>query len=103
MAKVTLTPDLIERAMHSPAVLRALDAKARRVQPRAQRVAAQAGAVAFGRALRTTRGTRPGTKAQGGVKRPYARVEATVTDEMKAADARAVLSRTQILRRAARA
>ena len=103
MAKVTLSPDLIERAMHSPAVLRALDAKARRVQPRAQRLAAQAGAVAFGRALRVSRGTRPGTKAQGGVRRPYARIEATVTDDMAAADARAVLSRTQILRRASRA
>ena len=103
MGKVTITPELIERAMHSGPVWRGLAAKARRVHPRAQRLAARAGADAFGRALRVVEGVRPGTKAQGGVRRPYARIQATVTEEMKVADVRARLTRTQILRRAARA
>lgn len=103
MARVTITPELIERAMHAEPVRRGLAAKARRVHPRAQRLAAQAGADAFGRALRVLEGVRPGTRAQRGVRRPYARIQATVTEEMKAADARARLTRTQILRRAARA
>lgn len=94
---------LLEQAAQHPAVRAALRAKAERVLPRAQRLAAAAGAVAFGRALDVVEGTRPGAKAQGGMRRPYARVTATVTDEIREADAGASLTRRQILRRSARA
>lgn len=98
-----VSPELIEAAMNNPAVRAALKAKAERIAPRAQRVAAAAGAVEFGRALHVTEGVRPGTKAEGGVKRPYARVEADLTEEQRIADAGATLTRNQILRRSARA
>lgn len=98
-----VTPELLEHAAQSPAVLAALRAKAARVLPNAQRVAAAAGAIEFGRELHVEEGVRPGTKATGGLRRPYARVTATVTDEMRTADSGAKLTRRQILRRSARA
>lgn len=98
-----LSPELMEQVMNSPTVRAALRAKGERMLPRAQREAAAAGAGEFGRALRLVEGVRPGTKAEGGVKRPYVRVQAEVTEEMKDTDASARLSRTQILRRSARA
>lgn len=100
---VQISPAFLEQVARNPRVQAALRAKAERILPRAQREAAAAGAVEFGRALHVTEGVRPGTKAQGGLKRPYARVEADITDEMRAADIRAKLTRRQILRRSARA
>jgi hypothetical protein len=103
MAKTRITPAFIEQAMNLPAVRAGLDAKARRMLPRAQRVAASAGATEFSRAMRVERGQRPGSKAAGGVRRPYVRVTADMTDEMKARDSRSRLTRRQILWRSARA
>ncbi len=93
-----ITAATIAKAMDTPAVRAALRAKARRVLPRAQLLAIQAGAGQFGEALQIEEGTRPGSRA-GGFKRPYARVSAQVTDDMKSADAGAKMSRTSILRR----
>ena len=103
MAKpIQLTPELLTQIAGLPAVRALLEAKARRMLPRAQRLAAQAGALEFGKALRVEQGTRPGDKADG-FARPYARVTAQVTPEMDAADKGAALSRRQILRRASSA
>ena len=96
-----ITPQLLEQAAQSPTVRAALRAKGARVLPRAQRLAAQAGAIELGKALRLTEGVRPGDKARDGFRRPYVRIAADLTDELKAADARATLSRRQILRRSA--
>ena len=98
------TPDLseiIKQAAHHPKVREALEAQARLLLPRAQRIAAEAGALEFGKALRVEIGVRPGTKAKDHFRRPYARIIATVTEEMKTADRRQKMSRTKILRRAA--
>lgn len=89
----------VAAAMQTPSVRAAIRAKRDRVLPRAQRLAAQAGALEFGRALRAEDGTRPGSKA-GGFRRPYARVTAEVTEDMRLADAEAKMSRRSILRRA---
>lgn len=100
MARSQIGSETIAKAMDTPAVRAALRAKAQRIHPRAQRLAAQAQAFAFADALEVTEGTRPGTKA-GGFRRPYARVGATVTEELKAADAKAKMPRRSILRRSA--
>lgn len=99
MARSTkVTRATLEQAMNSPAVRAALRAKASRILPRAQRLAYQAGAKGFGDGLHLQEGTRPGAKA-GGFRRPYARVAAEVTEEMKTKDAAATMSRQSILRR----
>lgn len=99
----TISTELLEQVAQHPAVRAALRAKAQRMLPRAQRLAAQAGAREFAQELHVEEGTRPGTKAEGGLRRPYARVVAEVSDDMRSADAGSKLSRTQILRRSARA
>ena len=101
MAKTTITAETISKAMDTPTVRAALRAKAARILPRAQRLAYGAGAKEFGDALHVEEGTRPGVKSEGGIKRPYARVSADVTDEVKDADAGAKLTRISILRRSA--
>lgn len=93
----------LQAALDSPAVRAALVAKAARMLPRAQRLAAEAGALGTAKALRVLEGTRPGSKARGGMRRPYARIQVDLTEDVIARDARARLTRTQILRRAARA
>lgn len=92
----------IAAAMAAPGVQAAVRAKRDRILPRAQRLAAQAGALEFSRALHAEEGVRPGSKA-GGFRRPYARVSADVTDELRAADAGARITRRSILRRASSA
>ena len=94
------SPELLEQVAQSAAVRAQLRAKAARMLPRAQRLAAAAGARQFGRRLRVEEGIRPGTKA-GGFRRPYARLTADLTDDEAAADSGAKLSRRQILRRSA--
>jgi hypothetical protein len=94
-----VTSETIAKAMDTPKVRAALRAKAARIKPRAQRLAYQAGASQFGDALEVAEGTRPGSAA-GGFRRPYARVVAEVTEEMRTADAEAKMSRRSILRRA---
>jgi hypothetical protein len=103
MPKTKISAEFIEHAMNQPAVRAGLDAKARRMLPRGQRLAAAAGATELAKALRLERGVRPGTKAVNGIRRPYTRLTADLTDEMKARDARARLTRRQILWRASRA
>lgn len=98
----TVSGSVLQQALDTPAVREALEARARRLLPRAQQLAAAQGALAFGRALELRTGVRPGKKSRGGLKRPYARVQATLTDELKAADHAAKMTRRQILRRAAR-
>ena len=95
--------DAVRQAMQSQTVRRALRNRANRILPRAQRTAYEAGATAFGDALEVEEGTRPGAKAEGGAQRPYARVVAEVDEDMSKSDARARLTRVQILRRSARA
>lgn len=94
------SPELLEQVAQAAAVRAQLRAKAARMLPRAQRLAAAAGARQFGRRLRVEEGTRPGAKASG-FRRPYARLTAELTDDEAAADAGAKLSRRQILRRSA--
>jgi hypothetical protein len=100
---IVITAELLERVAELDGVRGGLEKRARLMLPRAERIAAGAGAVEFGRALRVDTGVRPGAKAEGGLRRPYARVVAIVTEEMDQADAAATMSRRQILRRAARA
>lgn len=92
----------IRAAAQAASVQAALRAKGERTLPRAQRLAYQAGANEFGDALHVETGTRPGTKA-GGFRRPYARVIADMTEDMKGKDSGAKLTRRDIMRRASRA
>lgn len=94
---------IFDQVLENETVLRAMRAKADRMLPRAQREAAQAGAVEFSKALHVEEGVRPGTKAENGMKRPYVRVTADITENMAEADYGAKLTRQQILRRASRA
>lgn len=98
-----VTPALLEQVANMPAVKAKLRDKAERVLPRAQRIAAAADALELGRRLHVEEGVRPGTKADGGLRRPYARIAAKIDDDLKDKDARAKLTRRQILRRASRA
>lgn len=69
---------------------------------RARYLAYKSGRTNFGDNLRVETGIRPGTSANHGMKRPFARITSTITPEEHAADNRtAKLSRTQILRRSA--
>lgn len=83
----------------SPRVRAALAARAARALPRTKAIAIQAGASAFAEELHVEEGIRPGAQAEQGLKRPYARIAATVTPEDKRADRGQKLSRRQILRR----
>lgn len=94
---------IFDQVLENETVLRAMRDKAARMLPRAQREAARAGAVELSRALHVEEGVRPGTKAENGLKRPYVRVTADLTEDLKDADAGASLTRQQILRRASRA
>ena len=101
MAKKTkITNATLDQVLQSSAVKQALAARARIVLPRAQRMAAKAGAVEFSRRLKVEQGVRPGTKAEG-FRRPYARVSALVDDDVMNRDRGSKLTRRQILRRSA--
>ena len=95
--------EAVSAALANPAVADALASRAQLVLSRARYEAYKAGRINFGDALRVEAGNRPGTKSPRGVKRPYARVKATITPAQHAADSRkAKASRTEILRRSAR-
>jgi len=98
-----VTNKTIHAAALAPSVRAALKAKAARMLPRAQREAYKAGARQFAGELRLAEGVRTGTKATQGMRRPYARIEARLTDDQRAADGSATQTRRQILRRASRA
>lgn len=102
MGNPAITRDLIEQVAQSAQVRRACRAKAARILPRFQRLAAQANANRAAANARIVEGTRPGAKA-GGFRRPYARVEVPMSDEDMAADARAKATVRQLLRKASRA
>lgn len=93
----------LNELLREPGVRSELRKKANRVLPRTKAVAYQAGAGEFAKALRVSDGVRPGAKARGGLKRSYARIGATMTDEMKRKDARARMTRRMILRRGSNA
>ena len=97
MSRVEITPELVNRALAAGKVRSAVDARARILLPRAQRIALEAGAPKFAKRLRVERGVRPGVQSPSGIVRPYARVAATVGGER---DWGAKLSPQRILRRA---
>ena len=99
--KSSITEVVLEQAFASPAVRAAVEDAARSRLAKARYLALKAGRPNFAEAMRVVVGVRPGAKARGGLKRPYARIISTITPEQHAADNRtAKLSRTQILRRA---
>jgi|GEM_PF-1011096 len=87
--------------LQSPNVRAALVARARRSLPRTRALALSVGAEQFARELHIETGTRPGTKADQGLRRPYARITATLTTEQRKRDGRTRMTRRQILRRGA--
>lgn len=91
----------LNEAIQAPTVRRALRARAAIVLPRVKAIAYSAGAVELAQALEVREGTRPGIGARGGLQRPYARVRAQLTDQMRKKDRGAKLSRRQIMRRGA--
>lgn len=100
--KPTITRETLEQAMQTDVVRMALRQRAARVLPRAQGEAAKAGRVRLSKALRVEEGTRPGTQAQGGIQRAYARVAAHYPEDERDKDKGARLTPREILRRAAR-
>lgn len=96
-----LSTKKLNEALQTTAVRAALRARAARALPRTRAIAYSTGAAEFAKALKTTEGTRPGTGAKDGLRRPYARITAEVTPEMDRADGRTQLTRQMILRRGA--
>ena len=102
-AKGLTVHEAVNAALTHQTVLAALQARANQILGRARYNAYAAGRINFGDALRVETGRRPGTKSPTGLKRPYARVTATITPEQHKADSRnAKASRTKILRSSAR-
>ena len=99
---IPYVPDdsVIQQAAQSDSVRRALLAEAQRLLPIAQRIAYQEHATAFGDSLHIEAGTRPGTKARQGLKRPYARVIADSEDAEAQEHGTAQKAKTMILARA---
>ncbi len=96
----SLPPAVFEQVVAQPGVRAAVEQMARARLGKARYLALKAGRPNFAAKLRIEVGVRPGAKARGGLKRPYARLIAHLTAEELAADNRtAKLSRTQILRR----
>jgi hypothetical protein len=96
-----LSMDKLNEALQGAKVRNALEARANRALPAIKATAYAAGADEFAQALHVETGTRPGTGAKDGLKRPYARVVAEITPEMDKADRGASLSRRKIMRRGA--
>lgn len=87
--------------LQSGTVRRALRDRAARTLPRTRAIAYSTGAAEFAKALEVEEGIRPGAGAQDGLRRPYARIRAEITPEMKRLDGRTQLTRRMILRRGA--
>lgn len=100
--KLKITQATINQALEAQAVRDGITARARLILPRAQRAAAKAGRGELAKRLRLAQGTRPGTKSESGLRRPYARVEANYPAEAQAADAGATVTTRRILRGVAR-
>ena len=97
--KIQLSRKLINEAMQSSIVQKRLQDKAARVLPRAKAIALSDGKAELSKALQVSYGVRSGAKSPSGLQRPYARVGATITPDMKK-DGYGRLSRQQVLRRA---
>lgn len=97
--KIQLSRKLINEAMQSSIVQKRLQDKAARVLPRAKAIALSDGQPALARALEISQAIRSGAKSPSGLQRPYARVGALITAEVKK-DGYGKLSRQQIMRRA---
>lgn len=101
--RVIIGQETMDKALASPALLKAVEERAQRQLPKAQRIAVQAGRPMFAAGLRVESGRRPGTKSPYGFKRPYARVIGPNDEGTAVRDSRtASLSPTKILRRSAR-
>ncbi|WNM27551.1 hypothetical protein RN607_00695 [Demequina capsici] len=96
-----LSTKKLNEVLQAQAVRSALEARARRVLPRTRAIAYEVGASEFAGELHVEQGTRPGAKADGGLKRPYARIIAELTPEQRKKDGRTRLTRRQILRKGA--
>lgn len=90
----------LDEAAASAPVRTALRDKAARILPRAQRLAAAAGARAFAASLRVEEGRRPGIRSPKRIRRPYARVIATSADATAVEHGDVSVSKQAILRRA---
>ena len=97
--KMEISSKLLNQAMQSPSVQAALRNKAARVLPRAKAIALSDNQPGFAEAIVLTQAERPGTKSPTGLKRPYARIGAVITPEVKD-DGYNKLTRSQILKRA---
>lgn len=101
MPKVIIGHDVVAAAMRSSKVRPALAARRDQVLGNARRIAAAAGAAAVARSLRSESGTRPGTKATTGIRRPFERVTATAPDAADREYGNVGVRRDAIMRRAA--
>lgn len=90
---------LLDRIQQSQPVTHALEQKAARMLPRAQRLAYSAGLPEFARSLRIESGIRPGTKSPKGLKRQYVRVIATSAGAADHEIGNRGISRAAVLRR----
>ena len=100
--KSSIPDDVVARVVADQGVRTALEQVARSRLAKARYLALKAGRPNFAAGLRVVVGVRSGAKARSGLKRPYARLISTITEEEHAADnLTAKLSRTQILRRSA--
>lgn len=98
-----VTQKTYDQALAADVVRAGVDRRARMALLVAKTNAYAAGRKNMGDALRLESGRRPGAKTSHGGQRPYGRVVAELTEEEQAQDDRsAKLSRTKILRRAAR-
>ncbi len=93
--------DLITRAARTDVVKDGIGAVADDTIGKARGIAAAVGANAFGRSLKRVDGIRPGSKARGGYRRPFARVIADAEGSEAVEHGGVGVTRQSILARAA--
>ena len=98
--RISISNKKLNELMASPQIRQKLQNKANRILPRAKALAYADGQTEFGKALSTTTGIRSGIKSPTGLRRPYARIGAQITPEMKKADGYTKTTRQQLLRKA---
>lgn len=89
----------VDEVQRSSPVTAALERKAERVLPRAQRLAYAANQPKFAESLRIRKGVRPGTRSPKGYKRQFVRVEATAGAAVEVEIGSRNQTRLSILRR----
>lgn len=92
--------DLVTRAARTSTVRHGINNVADVTMARARMIAASSGAYAFGRALTRVNGIRPGSKAKGGYRRPFARVQASTEGAEDVEHGGVGITRQSILARA---